>query len=158
MQLQLTNTFSRRPVRFQELFCCDGWTIKLYIMSVHPEFNAAESIAAAKAALPLWLKNAANYPLAHFKIATLLLHECREGVFAITSWWIDENMLQVHVYLDAAGKAAGFNLFSDRGIVTCVWEMAVLWFERNAWVEHVLLKPATPDFDAYLAQQLNGEV
>jgi hypothetical protein len=36
--------------------------------------------------------------------------------------------------------------------------LAVVAYERDAWVQHVLLNPGGPDLDAYLAQQLNADV
>jgi hypothetical protein len=38
----------------------------------------------------------------------------------------------------------------DRPWAGCVWELAPLGHERAAWVRHVL-RPQTPDLDAYLA-------
>jgi hypothetical protein len=65
-------------------------------------------------------------------------------------------MLQNFVYLKA-NNAAEFVLFSDKGISTCVWEMAIWWHERNAWVKHILMKNEKPDFEAYLMEHFNGE-
>ncbi len=150
--------YKERPVRFVEIIKHNNWTIKLYTISNRKTFSAVGRIADAKSNLSRWLENAGNYPLENYKLATLILHECREGCFAIISWWVDENMLQIHVYLSTPENPSEFKLFSDRGISTCVWEMAVLWFERNAWVEHVLKNPANPDFDSYLNRHLNSDV
>ena len=87
-----------------------------------------------------------------------MLHEGREGCFAIISWWIDENMLQQFVYLATNPEYRRFELFSHNGIFTCVWEMAVLWFERNAWVQHVMKAHNDPNaFQNYLAQHFGSD-
>jgi hypothetical protein len=44
------------------------------------------------------------------------------------------------------------------GAGCCVWELAVLWFERQAWVDTVLRHPGRGDFSRYLAARLEGEV
>ncbi len=85
------------------------------------------------------------------------MHEGKEGVFAIINWWIDENMLQNFVYLKKYNEQE-FQLFSQDGICTCVWEMAVWWHERNAWVKHILCKHDRPDFQDYLNDQLNTDI
>ena len=42
--------------------------------------------------------------------------------------------------------------------VACVWDLAVIGFEREAWLEAVLSNPRGPDVEAYLARRLSGEV
>jgi hypothetical protein len=148
--------YQKRPIRFVEVFQHDKWQIKLYSISIHNERVADQNIAMAKARLDEWLSRSREYDLESYQIATLILHEGKEGCFAIISWWIDENMLQLFVYLKPNGSDE-FVLFSDRGIVSCVWEMAVLWHERNAWVKHTL-QTTHPDFDAYLKDHINLNV
>ena len=151
--------YEKRPVRFLEIIRHNDWQIKLYSISVKHILVDAAIIKYAKQQLPEWLKKTNLYPLETYKVATLILHEGREGCFAIINWWIDENMQQQFVYLADYKKPLEFKLYSDKGIFTCVWEMAVLWFERNAWVEYVLKQPENPDaISHYLNQQLNQDV
>ena len=64
-------------------------------------------------------------------------------------------MLQHYVYLSNAESDENFVLYAEKEVITCVWELEVLWFERNAWVKHVLMKNESPDFENYLLEQLN---
>lgn len=156
---EIKHTYQKRPVRFIELHACEGWTLKIYSISIKNEIIDYSLLALAKIELPLWLKKNAIYDLDTYKVATLILHEGKEGCFAILNWWIDENMLQQYVYLKSNINPNEFRFFSHNGIYTCVWEMAVLWFERNAWVEYVLKNPQNPDaIKNYLAAQLNEDV
>ena len=149
--------YSPRPVRYLGLLQCDGWRIKTYSISVKSERVGENVVTQVGALLPTWLAQHTAYPLDSYRIATLILHEGREGCFAILSWWVDSDMLQTQVHLATDAARADFRLFSDRGIFTCVWEMAVLWFERNAWVEHVLAHPEDPQgIDRHLAEHLNA--
>jgi hypothetical protein len=150
--------YKKRPVRFLEIYQHEDWRIKIYSISFSNEFVDTHSVAYAKENLAEWLLNKNNYSFDNYKIAVLILHEYRDGCFAIIGWWTDENMLQMHVYLAANEKPGEFKLFSDKGIVTCVWEMAVWWFERNAWIENVLMKAPKPDYEKYLLQQMNEDV
>lgn len=151
--------YAPRPVRYLGLLHCDGWRIKTYSISVKSERVSEGAVALVESLLPTWLANNTAYPLDTYRIASLILHDGREGCFAILSWWIDSNMLQAQVHLATDAARRDFRLFSDRGIFTCIWEMAVLWFERNAWVEHVLAHPEDPQgIDRYLAQHLNADV
>ncbi|MBL7977683.1 MAG: hypothetical protein JNN12_05020 [Bacteroidetes Order II. Incertae sedis bacterium] len=103
-----------------------------------------------------WLQHAQLISLTHYNIATLIIHQGKEGYYAIISWWIDENMLQLFAYFSSNPMTEDFQMVSDKGIVSCVWEMAILWFERNVWVEEVMLQHNNPDARTnYLNRHLN---
>lgn len=145
--------YQERPIRFMEIYEHKDWHIKIYSITNKGEFVDGKYIDIAKAHLDNWLAQSKIYELKTYQIATLIIHEGKEGCFAILNWWIDENMLQNYVYL--IDKNENIQLYSDNGICTCVWEMAVWWHERNAWVNHVLKKHQQPDFESYLNDQLN---
>lgn len=42
--------------------------------------------------------------------------------------------------------------------MACVWEIAVLSFERAMWIEHILKQADQPDFAGYCQQYLHKEV
>jgi hypothetical protein len=147
--------YQARPIRFLDLMHHKNWTIKVYSIShknlVVPNTYRAQALTQ----LDEWLALAQNNNMQTYNIATLIFHECKEGCFAIINWWIDDNMLQHFVFLSTSDKSR-YELYSSSGIITCVWELSVLWFERNAWVQHVLTNK-TPNFEAYLQEQLNQD-
>lgn len=150
--------YQTRPIRFIEIYKVSSWTLKIYSISSTNEYVSNSYISSAKKQIAKWLENTRQTNLENYKMGTLILHQCKEGCFAIVNWWIDENMLQHYVYLTKNEDANKFELFSSNGIVTCVWEAAVIWFERNAWVKHVLMKNENPDFESYFQEQLNEDV
>lgn len=156
--MQISNGYKARSVRFMDYVNSNGWTIKVYGISMRKALVSTELIEYAKSNLAKWLEKSNDYPLTTYKVATLIVHEGREGVFTLLNWWIDENMIQNQVYFSTYDKPNDFEYFSDRGIICCVWELAVIWFERNAWIQHVLDKSDQPDFAAYLKETLNAEV
>ena len=150
--------YQTRPIRFIEIYKVANWTLKIYSISSRNEFVSNSYIINTKKNIESWLQNVAQTNLDNYRVGTLMLHECKEGCFAIINWWIDENMLQHYVYLTKNEQSQEFELFSNNGIVTCVWESAVIWFERNAWVKHVLMKNENPDFESYLQEHLNEDI
>lgn len=150
--------FKTRPIRFIEIYKAANWRLKIYSISSRNEYVSDAYITNAKKHIGKWLSLSEETNLETYNIATLMLHEYKEGCFAIINWWIDENMLQHYVYLTENEMSDEFKLFSSNGIVTCVWESAVIWFERNAWVKHVLMKNENPDFESYLLEQLNDDL
>lgn len=154
---QFKKPYKSRPIRFMELYVINEWIIKIYSISSKNELVPNDDLKHAKAKLLKWLSKHKEVPFDSYKCATLLLHEFEGGVYAVINWWIDENMLQHFVYLKAHNDHE-FKLYSDNGIVTCVWELAVLWHERNAWVSHILKKNQNPDWEGYYKDVLNENV
>jgi hypothetical protein len=83
-------------------------------------------------------------------VGFVILHQGRTGPYLILAWWDNENELPVRVFLeDAVGwrpAAAGESF--------CVWDLRVLWHEREAYVRTML--SGTPDEAAYLADIVEG--
>lgn len=155
--MQIKNTYSPRSIRFLRVVQCQQWQVKLYSICMHPSVVEDAIIDEALQQLDKWLGRSNDYDLDTYNIATFIIHEGREGCFAILQWWIDENMLQSFVYLKRKGETS-FQLYSQNGMASCVWEMAIWWHERNAWVRHVLAKNEQPDVAAYLEDILNTEI
>jgi hypothetical protein len=42
-------------------------------------------------------------------------------------------------------------------VIACVWDLRVLAFERQAWLETVLKSSGNVNLDAYLQRQLNED-
>ncbi len=157
--MEAHGAYQTRPIRFLGLEKSENWNIKVYSISCKNEYADARFISSAKANIPLWLSNASNTQLPNYRVATLIIHEGKEGCFAVLSWWIDENVLQLFAYLASDSLPDQYQLISDKGIVSCVWEMAVLWFERNAWVEEVMKNPQSPQaLDNYLSKFFQADV
>lgn len=152
----MASFFKTRPINFIEVFNCNDWRIKFYTITLDSAVVSTETVHLVKSHLATWLLKSQDYSLPNYKIATLIIHKWRGGHFAIISWWIDENMIQILVFLATNEEPVNFKLYSDKGIVTCVWELEVLWFERNAWVEEVLKKQITEsNIHNYLQISLN---
>lgn len=157
--MKIHTPYQTRSIRFLEIHEQDNWKIKIYSISAKTIIADSFYIECAKQQLQEWLGKSKMYGLNTYNTATLILHETKDGCFAIINWWADENMLQHYVYLATNENPAEFKPFADNSIVACVWEMAVLWFERNAWVEEVMSKSLAPhNIENYLNRYLNADV
>jgi hypothetical protein len=145
--------YQTRSIKFVEVYNIDGWKVKIYSIARSNDRISEKNLVETKNQISHWLIYSSIHQLPTYNIATLIIHEGREGCFAIINWWFDENMLQNYVYLKRNGEKA-YAMISQEGIVSCVWEMAIWWHERNAWVNHILKKHNNPDFDAYLNDQI----
>lgn len=149
--------YQPRPIRFAELYQVSNWRVKIYTISALRECPSQTLLASAKAHLPHWLAPAGVSPLADYQVATLIVHEGREGLYVVVSWWVDENMLRQYSYFADFTQPTCFRPLNAEGLLTCVWELAVLGFERAAWVKHVL-QAAPPNLEAYLQETLEAEL
>lgn len=151
--MKILNQYHYRPIQFLELFIEKDITFKYYSISNRNSIAIDSNIKIVKQKAWDWYNAMHNQGFDTYSIAILIVHEVKEGVMGIISRWIDENMLQTYVYLFDE-KTKEFELFSQNGITTCIWELQVLWFERNAWVEYVLLKGMQKDnIKEYLSQK-----
>lgn len=147
--------YQPRKIRFERIIEVRQWRLKYYSLIFDSSSIDEKIIRSVELKLETWLKQADNYKLTIYHVGTLIIHKWRGGYFAIINWWTDENMLQHFVYLATNDNPTEFNLFSDKGIVTCIWELEILWFERNAWVNDVLKKEINAiNIDKYLHHKL----
>jgi hypothetical protein len=156
--MKIESLYKPRAVRKLGLIEHDGWAIKTYSISVKNKVVKDELLGFAKGQLSEWLKKSNNYNLPTYKIATMIIHEGREGIFTLLNWWVGDNMIQNHVYFSTYEEPEKFESFSENGMMACIWELAVIWHDRNAWIKHVLSKIENPDYAAYLNDYLNGDV
>lgn len=142
--------YKKRNIAFVKIFSHKNWRIKYYKIETENTKIQPQSFDIAKQYLPRWLKQTAHYSLDTYNLATLILHQGKEGCFAIVFWFVDENMIQLHAYLASNQEPTYFKPFSDKGIVSCIWELEVIWHERKAWIKHVLKQAQSPNLRGYL--------
>lgn len=79
----------------------------------------------------------------------VILHQGATGDYLIVCWWDRENELPTRVLIRDEGDwraARGGESF-------CVWDLRVMWFEREAYVATLLAQRSAED---YLAQTVAG--
>jgi hypothetical protein len=151
--------YQQRPIRFLEVWAPDGWKIKLYGMSVGPEVPASgivpgAFVARAKEVADPILRAQPNG--SHHGTGFMLLHQGRLGNWILLDWWTDEILLQHRYFGSQAGRPLDFSPWTA-GHIACVWEMAILAFERDAWITSQSSGQTDP-IGAYLATTLDGNV
>ena len=80
-----------------------------------------------------------------------ILHQGRTGDYLVLGWWDHENELPIRVFVrgDAGWRPA------QNGEGACVWDLAVVWHEREAYVKTVL---AGKPVEEYIRFTLDGWV
>lgn len=150
-------SYKPRKIEFHHLETVNNWKIKVYSITFKNKFSADKVLANAIANLPKWLEGTKLLGLETYKIAFLIVHEGRDGVWTLLNWWIGENMLQSVTFYTSFDDENEFEETPQTGGMACVWELEIIDFERKMWIEYILKKVENPDFAGYLNQQLNGE-
>lgn len=154
-------TYSPRLVKALPPVDVCGRALKVYGMFSEPERSAALPA-------PDWLQQQAASVLREppqqgdHPVGFLILHYAMDGDYLLVSQWYDANMLKHWVRGSAvdAGGSTTLTPLAQRDLVACVWEIEVIKFERDAWVNTVLARGRLDQasLDAYLATTFSGWV
>ena len=155
-EINLEATYRPRSVRPLGVWKHAGWALKVYGIAETGEYPRPEAIAAAKRAaaqaLPRWPRTEH-----HYGIGFLGVHDAASGCYTFVDWWADDNELHHHAFVASASKPDAFEVVSG-GSAACTWDLAVMGFERDAWVRDVLANPQGPDPARYMSAWLNADV
>lgn len=127
-----------------------GWTVKRYAISALRDTPPGEVHDFARRAAALSLPDSAGRPMNH---AFTVVHEDEDGCYVVVGWW-SLNQLILHSRTWLAGWAdLNRPAEAPAHATACVWELAVMGFERDNWVRHVA-GTRRPDVAAYLASAI----
>ncbi len=154
---KLQEPYATRPIRFLELWQESGWRLKVYGIAYGRPAPRPELLDAAKALARSRLRESAEGK-PHYGVGFVGIHDGRGAIFIFVDFWSDENELHHHVYVAPSDQPERLEYVTPSGLTACVWDLRVLCFERQAWIEAVLANPAGPDLDKYLSSRLNEDV
>lgn len=138
------------------LHTADGWRVKIYVVTPRETFASDAVLEKAIGKLPEWLAPPASEPWHSHKIGFLIFHEGADGLWSLVNRWVADDMLQSATYYTDYAKPDTFTRNPAEAFMACVWELPIIAFERDLWVEEILKKAPNPDFDAYFKATLKG--
>ena len=130
--------------------------MKVYGIAYGRPTPRAELVQAAKLVSRKHLTGSAD-GRNHYGVGFLGVHDGRSANFVYLDYWADENELHHHLYVSPSEEPASLEDVTATGLIACAWDVRVLSFERDAWVETVLANPSGPDPEGYLARRLNED-
>ena len=154
--LGLREAYAMRPIRCRGVLEAEGWRLKLYEAAYDRERPRPELVEAAKG-----LVNRLPQPPdsdGRYGVGFLCAHDGRGGCYAFVDWWADENELHHLIYTAPADRPAELEPVGPGDLTACVWDLAIMAFEREAWLDTVLKNPDGPDLDRYLEVTFDGDV
>ena len=148
--------YETRSIRFLELWDHAGWRVKVYGIAYRGQRPDPGLVAAAKEVARARLPEPA-VGSRRYGVGFLGVHEGHGANFVFVDWWADENELHHHVHLSKPEAPAELIEITSTGLIACAWDLRVIAFERDAWVETVLANLDGPDLEAYLARRLEED-
>ena len=148
--------YTKRPIRFLEIWQRGGWRLKVYGIAYGRPMPRPELVEAAKAVAQQRLSSVPE-PSRHYCVGFLGVHDGRTANFVFVDWWAEENELHHHVYVSPTDEPSRFTYATPTGLTACVWDLRVMAFERQAWLDTVLTRADGPELEAYLRFTLNED-
>jgi hypothetical protein len=154
---QLIEPYKKRPIRFLELWEEGEWKLKVYGITYREPAPRQALIEAGKAVVRHHLAQVPS-SIQVYKVGFLGVHDARGANLVYLDYWADENELRHHAYLSPTDQPAFFQYSTPTGLIASTWDIYLINFERQAWVECVLTNPDGPDIEKYLTYRLDEEV
>lgn len=155
--MKLSEPYQERPIRPLGTWEPEGWRLKVYGIAYEAKRPSDDLVK--------WAKRVASRRLPvpavtedRYGVGFLGVHAGRGENLVFLDWWAAENELHHHVWTGPAADPTVLSRASEGAAVACVWDLAVLSHEREAWIEHVLDNPDGPDLEAYMADRLDALV
>jgi hypothetical protein len=155
--IRIAEGYAGRPVTSLGTLDYAGWQLKLVGISyldAEPRPALVDAAAtAARAVLPMPAVTPDRYGLGFVGI-----HDGRGACFVFVDWWEAENELHHRTFTAPHDAPDRLVEVTGSGFAACAWDLAVISFERDAWVRTILANPTGPDPEAYLASRLIGQI
>ena len=149
-------TYRPRSIRCAGIWAIDGWRLKRYGIAYEREQPRSELMEAAQRVARPRLPQPASSD-GRYGVGFVGAHDGRDGCVAFVDWWANEDELHHHLYVAPPDRPGELIPAGPADFTACVWDLAVLAFEREAWLAAVLQNPSGLDLERYLQQQLNGD-
>lgn len=139
--------YAPRSIQLVDPIRHNGWELKRYAVRYgsgsvdHERFASGREIALGELPSP-----AANSQ--RIGAGFLIEHQGNGADYLILCWWDRENEMPIRVFLRSDDEHTGWRP-ARGGESVCVWDLQILWGERQAYVATVLAG-TTPDRDGYL--------
>ena len=132
--------------------------VKWYHLSVGSAPIQPAIVTGAQRYLPYLMPPLDDTPPAAFAV----LHQGLDAVHLLAYTWVWDNVIHCRsasagsAYLGSVeGNPYEFHDLRNASWMGCVWELAIVAHERDAWVRH-MLAPGEPDLGGYLADCLSA--
>lgn len=143
--------YEKRPVTFIEMYEQQDWVLKIYHVGHKPlsDILLYSCHTMLPEALPQPSKTKDRYG-----VGFCVIHQGVMANWLLINWWGHEDIIHQKIYHSPIDQPNKVMHASDPTIMTCIHEMEVYEFERQAWISCVLNQSGVVDFSQYQEQRL----
>jgi len=150
--------YAKRRVQPLRPFEFSGWRLKVYGVNVEGRSVDQALVESARLAAQELLPQPAVSPPDRYGLGFMIVHAANEVDFVVICWWGAQNELLLRVLTAPAGKPQQLRQHSNMdGPIGCVWDLGVIWGERETWTRHIMSAEG-PDVEGYLNALQDGEI
>lgn len=153
----LAGPYRPRQVVPEGIWEIGDWRLKTYRICADRSPPDLVLSAAARVAVRATLPSPASGE-GRYGVGFMGVHQGLGANMVFLDWWADENELHHHAWVSRPGAPGRLEAVTAQGLLGCVWDLAVIGFERDAWIATVLANGQGPDREGYLARWLAGPV
>jgi hypothetical protein len=144
----LDRTYSPRLAGFVSEERFGAWRCKLYGLADPAKGVRPELLDATRE------RASANLPGDGYGASFAIAHDAAYPI-ALVYWWQGVNELHQRSFIGASIEGLEPVEWTPAG---CVYELAIVEFERRAWIDDVIGNPDGPDLERYLGRRFGGLV
>lgn len=146
------HAYQPRRIRYRERVERSGWRLKVYHL-LHADKEADDALVAAALDEAFgWLPGPDDGP-EHYATGFVGVHQGASYDFVLVAYWAYQTELRFQSWMRPTSQSYRLEQVRSGELSADVWDLALLAFERRAWVEHVL-EPDEADIAAYLDHTL----
>ena len=145
-----------RPIRFLELWRDSAWSVKIYGISEQASLPPPSFVDTAKRIAGGTLPSPAVAPH-RYGAAFVTIHHAAMFHQILVDWWEQVNELRHRVFKARPERPDVFEEITATGEAFCIWELRVIGFERDAWLEAALKSPEATGVEDYLEMRLDED-
>lgn len=152
---KISEPFAPRPTHFREIFEYNGWRFKVYkiIYGTSPldwqQYQQAIEIASKEFPQPTVTDKRPG-------VGFIICHQGRGWHYLVVCWWDNENELITKILVQKIDEKNKWQKATSVQSI-CVWDLEIIWFERNAYVGTVLSNSDSPDIETYLKSHFTAK-
>jgi hypothetical protein len=154
--MQLKEPYAARGVNFVEVCQLGGWQLKTYTILYQAKVQSDELLAAAKRIASAFLPQPA-VTTSHYGVGFISVHQGKSYDFVTVAYWTYDTELRYQSYMRPSSSSYELAPVTASELSSDVWDIALLAFERDAWVKWVLQADA-PDLEGYLKETVSAEL
>jgi hypothetical protein len=130
--------------------------VKIYGISERAVLPPASFLDTAKRIAGATLPSPAVAPL-RYGAAFVTIHHAEMFNQILVDWWERVNELRHRVFKAPPERPEVFEEITATGEAFCIWELGVIGFERDAWLEAALKSQAATAVEDYLKLRLDED-